>query len=755
MRAALYARVSSDAQAERRTIASQIEAVEAKVAGEGDDLVARFVDDGYSGARLDRPGLDALRDQAEAGCFERVWCLTPDRLARNFAYQMLVIDELGRLGVDVRFVDAPPIENDTQARLLVQMQGVIAEYERAHSAERQRRGKLYKVRAGEAIFTKVPYGYRHVARSDATGAAHLEIYEPEAQVVRRIFDDYVAGGYSIREITRRLYADGIVSPTGRPIWASSTLGPLLRNSTYAGTAYWYRHETLPAKPGAKPTRRRRPVEDWIAVPTPAIISPDTFEAARRRCEHNQAFSARRAPSDRWLLRGLVTCGPCGIKCTCTRAPTSRGGHNHYYSCAYHNELRAGGPERRCRERQIRADELDTFVFEQVRAALLRPDVLTAGQASVISRQPLPDDQLLGAQVARLERQVAATETEQRRLLDCYQVGMIELPELTRRTDDLKARRAHLATQHAQLIAARSELATENRLRHRVRDFAGTIAAGIDELDFTGRQRLLRLVVERVKVTGWQVEIHLRIPLDPPPQPAKSTPSPRPRSPRRTSRQPRTASPKTEVSSKDGLRSVGADGALPVALADHPHSAQAHVHVGQPQTADLRGPQSAENHRKRHRPVPVAAQVGDERGNLGRLHPLEQPAGLADQAPSRRRLARADVAEHAPRLRSQAGRPSPCRHRVVGTHAGDHRILAHPPHRGDPPVHRRRRRPPPGRQADHLRPCARRRATLPVQVVEQVGRHDVDGRRSPLGQEPAEVQQIERVTPHRALREATN
>lgn len=528
MRAAIYARVSSDAQAERKTIASQVEAIEGKLAAEGDDLVERFIDDGYSGARLDRPGLDALRDQAEAGCFERVWCLTPDRLARNFAYQMLVIDELGRLGVEVRFVDAPPIDNDTQARLLVQMQGVIAEYERAHSAERQRRGKLYKVRAGEAVFAKVPYGYRRVARSDATGPAHLEIYEPEANVVRRIFDDYVAGGYSIREITRRLYAEGIPSPKGRPLWPSSTLGPLLRNSTYAGTAYWYRHETLPPAPGAKPTRRRRPVEDWIAVTTPAIISPETFEAARQRCAHNQAFSARRAPSDRWLLRGLVVCGPCGIKCTCVRAPTSRGGHNHYYSCAYHNELRAGGPQRRCRERQIRADELDAFVFAQIREALLRPELLTAGESGVVSRQPLPDDELLDAQLARLERQVTNTDTEQRRLLDCYQIGMIELPELTKRTGELKARRAQLNSQRDELVNARTELATENRLRTRVQDFAATVASGIDRLDFAGRQQLLRLVVERINVTGWKVEIHLRIPLDQPPSPKPT--SPRPRSP---------------------------------------------------------------------------------------------------------------------------------------------------------------------------------------------------------------------------------
>ena len=148
MRAAIYARVSSEAQANRKTIQSQVAVLEARVADVGDELVARFVDDGQSGTRLDRPGLDALRDHAQAGVFERVWVLTPDRLARNFAYQMLVLDELARFGVEVCFTDAPSIDGDPQARLLVQVQGVIAEYEKAKMAERQRRGKLFKVRAG-------------------------------------------------------------------------------------------------------------------------------------------------------------------------------------------------------------------------------------------------------------------------------------------------------------------------------------------------------------------------------------------------------------------------------------------------------------------------------------------------------------------------------------------------------------------------------------------------------------------------------
>ena len=558
MRAAIYARVSSEAQAARKTIDSQIAVLEAKVGEVGDELVARFVDEGHSGTRLDRPGLDALRDQAQAGVFERVWVLTPDRLARNFAYQMLVLDELARFGVAVCFTDAPPLDDDPQARLLVQMQGVIAEYEKAVMAERQRRGKLYKVRAGEAIFTKVPYGYRRVARSDA-GPARYEIYEPEAAVVRRIFDDYVAGGHSIRRIAKRLYADGISSPTGRPVWASSTLGPMLRNSTYMGKAFWYRHKNVPSARPTGPTSRQipRPREEWIEVAVPAIISTDTLEAAQRIAAHNIAFSPRNTPPDRWLLRGLVVCGPCGIKCGCSRAATSRGGHNDYYSCAYHNELKAGGPDRRCRERQIRANELDNFVFEQIREAMLCPELLTAGEAALVSREPVPGDQLLDAQLARLGRQLDDSERERQRLIDIYQTGLINLGELSQRNDELTSRRTRIQAQRDQLVVERAQLSTDNRLRKRVGEFASTVADGIDELDFAGRQRLLHLIVEEVRVTGWQVEIRLRIPLDQPPAPP--TTRPRRSTPRRSrSRNSARQEDGTTLFSQDRLRSLGAE-----------------------------------------------------------------------------------------------------------------------------------------------------------------------------------------------------
>ena len=127
MRAALYARVSTERQADRGTIGSQLALRREHLAAAGDELVGEYVDDGQSGARLDRPGLDALRDAAEAGLVQRLWCLSPDRLARAYAYQVLVLDELDRFGVTVTFTDSPGLAaDDPQATLLTQVQGVIA-----------------------------------------------------------------------------------------------------------------------------------------------------------------------------------------------------------------------------------------------------------------------------------------------------------------------------------------------------------------------------------------------------------------------------------------------------------------------------------------------------------------------------------------------------------------------------------------------------------------------------------------------------
>ena len=535
MRVAIYARVSTESQEARGTIGSQLEVLRKRVSVEGHDLVAEYLDDGCSGTRLDRPGLDALRDAAEAGQFDAVWCLSPDRLARMYAYQVIVLDELERHGVVVLFHDTPTLADDPQTHLLTQVQGVIAEYERAKIAERYRRGKLWRARGGEVIAWKCPYGYRRIARC-AERPAHLEIYEPEAAIVQRIFQDYVSNNLSMRQITWQLNQDNVPSPSGKTVWGVSTIGRLLRNEAYVGHVYYNRTMVVPGRHPGKGTRQvRRSRDQWIAIAVPIIVNENLFEVAQHVSRDNSNWSPRRATSGHWLLRGLVKCGHCGVSVACHRMRGRNGAFHHYYYCRNHDPLRAGGDIQRCPERNVRADELDGFVFDQVRATMLRPDVLLAGKTAVSSRYDTGGEELLAAQLARFNRKIDSAAAERKRLADLYQANFIEQEELLRRGKELELRRRALEAQRQALVAERQQLAQQNRLQERVECFADKIRGTIDQLNFDQRQKLLRLVVDEVRVKGWQVEIRFRIPLDSPPEP-----------------------PGKGVSTKDRLRSLHSD-----------------------------------------------------------------------------------------------------------------------------------------------------------------------------------------------------
>ena len=466
------------------------------------------------------------------GRLDAVWCLSPDRLARMYAYQVIVLDELARHGVAVLFHDTPPLADDPQTHLLTQVQGVIAEYERAKIAERYRRGKLWRARAGEVIAWKCAYGYRRIARC-AERAAHLEVYEPEAAIVRRIFRDYVESSLSMRQITWQLNQELVPSPSGKAVWSVSTIGRLIRNDAYVGRAYYNRTTSvLDRHPGKRPRQVRRPRDQWIPIAIPSIVGEELFEAAQRVSYDNSKWSPRRTEPDHWLLRGLVKCGHCGVSVSCHKMRGRNGAFNYYYYCHNHDPLRAGGEHRRCPERNIRADELDVFVFDQVRATMLRPDVLLTGEAAVSTRREAGGDELLATQVARFDRKLDSVAAERRRLADLYQANFIEREELLRRGKELELRSCALEAQRRALIDQRAQLAQQNQLRDRVEGFADKVRTSIDRLDFDQRQKLLRLVIDEVRVIGWQVEIRLRIPLDSPPEP-----------------------PDKRVSTKDRLRSL--------------------------------------------------------------------------------------------------------------------------------------------------------------------------------------------------------
>jgi site-specific DNA recombinase len=217
--AAIYARVSSDRQKENHTIASQTEALK-EFAGTHSYTVPPewvFQDEGYSGAILARPGLESLRDLAAEGQIRVVLVYAPDRLSRKYAYQILLAEEFSRCGVELIFLKSPAGATP-EDQLLVQFQGMIAEYERAQIAERSRRGKRHKAHQGVInVLSGAPYGYRYVRKTE-TSAAYYEVIEAEAQVVRLVFEAYTQQGLSINAIARMLNQRQIPTRTAKTRW---------------------------------------------------------------------------------------------------------------------------------------------------------------------------------------------------------------------------------------------------------------------------------------------------------------------------------------------------------------------------------------------------------------------------------------------------------------------------------------------------------------------------------------------------------
>ncbi len=294
MEIAIYARVSTQRQQQQQTIEQQLERLRAHIAQHPDWRLAPeniFRDDGRSGAKLSRPGLDRLRDRAAMAAFSLVLITAPDRLARNYVHQVLLIEELGGRGCRVEFLDRP-MSDDPHDQLALQIRGAVAEYERSLIGDRMRRGRLAKLRGGQLLpWTVPPYGF-------LTDAEHprdpnrVRLDPVASVVVRQIFTWYTESEppLTLYKIARRLTQTNILTPTGRQRWNVATIRGILRNPAYAGTAYGDRSHSQPAqtrrsalKPiSSRPSSRPAPPEDWIGVGVPAIITQEMFAAAQER-----------------------------------------------------------------------------------------------------------------------------------------------------------------------------------------------------------------------------------------------------------------------------------------------------------------------------------------------------------------------------------------------------------------------------------------------------------------------------------------
>ncbi|MGH3858463.1 recombinase family protein, partial [Actinokineospora sp.] len=519
--AAIYARVSSARQREEQTIGSQTTAL--MEAAERWGLEVRpdwvFEDEGYSGATLVRPALERLRDLAAQVPVDVVLCYSPDRLARRYAYQALLIDEFARAGTEVRFVKGPRAETP-EDELLIQFQGMIAEYERAQIGERTRRGKTHRARAGVVnVLGGAPYGYRYLRRTDDTEARY-EVVDDQAAVVRELFRRYVEDHVSIAELVRWLASEAIPTSTGKVRWDRSTIWGMLRNPAYAGRAAYLKTGRVDGTPALNRTARRqgravsrytrtrpRPTEDWIEIAVPALVDDDTFAAAARRLEDNRRFSARntKEPS---LLMGLVSCQSCGYAYyrTSTRTKTRK---LYYYRCLGSDDYRYEHG-RVCDNQPVRADYLDELVWGQVTALLADPHLVQAELDRRLTELRAANPAT--AERSRLELELTRATKGIDRLVHAYQEDLLTLDELRARMPDLRAKEASLRASLASLDAQLLDRDTYLKLAENLEGFLARLRDTADTATINERQKVLRSVVKEVLVGPARVVIRHTIPV---------------------------------------------------------------------------------------------------------------------------------------------------------------------------------------------------------------------------------------------------
>ena len=521
--AAIYARVSTDHQRAQGTIASQVdelrELATARGLAVGSELV--FCDEGVSGATLVRPALEGLRDGAAEGAFEVVLCHSPDRLARRYAYQVLLLEEFARAGVEVVFAFEGERSESPEGELLRQMQGMIAEYERAQIAERTRRGRLHRARSGSAaVLGRAPYGYRYVRRSEHADA-YFEIDAARAPVVREIFRRYAHAGETLAAIADWLNQSATPTKSGKA-WHPSTVRGMLVNPAYRGEAAFGKTRVtggrgkatrLARQRGARqslsPQRTSTPEDSWTMIAVPAIIDGDIFALARSRLEHGIRFASRNAKKPS-LLRGLLVCRECGYAWHRVEKgkPQSK---RAYYQCGSRC-LRTA--ERRCESKPVRAEELDQLVWAEIRRLLCEPDLVRAEIDRRLRSMRETDpaarrSETLAAELTRAERAIS-------RLVDAYQDDQITLDELRARMPELRRRESALRAERDAIDAEIDDAASCLKLIETLETFTGRLTHRFDEMDTSEQARILQLLVRDILIGGEGETITIRhsIPLPP-------------------------------------------------------------------------------------------------------------------------------------------------------------------------------------------------------------------------------------------------
>jgi site-specific DNA recombinase len=510
----LYARVSSQQQADNLTIASQVAALRERIARDGFEISEDrcFLDDGYSGMILVRPALERLRDLAHAGGLDRLYIHAPDRLSRKYLYQVLLLEEFASRKVEVIFLNGGQQQQSPEGALLLQVQGVIAEYERARILERTRRGRRYAARQGKlSAIGHAPYGYRYVTKRDGGGEARYDVLLEQARVVRDVFTWVAVEGLSLNETAGRLTKLGIPTPTGKAKWNFATIRGMLLQPAYTGTAKFGKTRLSPrtevrragrgrpAVPRQLPVAKATTADEQEPIAVPPLISTELFAAAAERlAEHRRRYRAQKQGTE-FLLSGLLVCARCR-SAYCGRRPPGR---TESYRCLGTDKHRHGD-EAICANRSVSGKPLEEAVWSDLCGLLRQPERIQSEFERRLS-QAKPADQAThcAATVAQLKGRLA-------RLIDAYEHDSIDRGDFLERTSRLRERIAREEAEQKRIQETQQSASELRLIVGQLENFAEQIAGDLDAADFVTKRKLLKLLVQQIEVDTDEVRVVYKV-----------------------------------------------------------------------------------------------------------------------------------------------------------------------------------------------------------------------------------------------------
>lgn len=519
IRSAFYARVSSQKQADEETIASQLNEIHKRVKRDTlqVDSKFQFCDDGYSGTELLRPALETLRDHVACSMIDRLYIHSPDRLARNFAHQAILLEEFKRHDCEVIFLNQDGLPNSPETNLLIQMQGMIAEYEREKILERTRRGRRHAATAGRvSVFSGAPYGYTYIRKSDGDGQSRWEIDPHTSQHVQLMFELIAHEQMTLSRVCRELASRGIPTRTGKSKWDRATIRGILINPAYYGDAKYGKQRLVPRKPGKRAKRgdpvvpRRAKVmvatnaEEQITISVPAIVSKSLFEQVGHRMEENRKQQRQRQDGPKYLLSGLVVCGQCG-SAYCSRCLEE--GKYLYYRCIGTDRYRLG-EKTICDNTSVKGRELESRVWSEVCQLLRDPQRLTAELERRRESEPQSSSQLL-----EMQRRVQDLRGRLDRLIDAYATGFLEKSEFESRIVPLRARHDREASAFESLsgTAQSSDLESATSNLERI---SSEVSKRLSNASESLKRELIELLVKRVEIHQTEIRIVYKVPSRP-------------------------------------------------------------------------------------------------------------------------------------------------------------------------------------------------------------------------------------------------